>query len=130
MGIEWIERLRALIFYWKSRHRIDAKQEIELAQARRPRLTPLTRLCRDNEHPPEAPPDLSAPYAAMDNFYNWCVLEGCSPIVKIGKVYIKKGLYGQYKYVIKTWVNSMLKFFLWQTFPTLFDCWPPCSFSH
>ncbi|KAF8809576.1 hypothetical protein BYT27DRAFT_7094201 [Phlegmacium glaucopus] len=100
VAIEWIERLRALIFYWKSRHRMDAKQEIELAQARRPRLTPQTRLCRDDEHPPEAPQDLSAPYAAMDNLYNWCVLEGCKPIVKAGKIYVKEGLRKQYKYVI------------------------------
>jgi hypothetical protein len=113
VAIEWIERLRALIFYWKSRHKIDAKQEIELAQACRPRLTPQTRICRDNEHPPEAPPDLSALYPAMNNLYNWCVLEGCNPIVKVGRIYMKKGLHGQYKYVIiKAWLNFMLKFFL------------------
>ena len=111
MAIEWIERLRALIFYWKSRHKIDAKQEIELAQACRPRLTPQTLACRDNEHPPEAPPDLSALYPAMNNLYNWCVLEGCQPIVKVGRIYMKKGLHGQYKYVIEAWLNFMLKFF-------------------
>ena len=103
MAIEWIERLRALIFYWKTRHKIDAKQEIELAQACRPRLTPQTRICRDDEHPPEAPPDSSTLYPAMHNLYNWCVLEGCRPIVKVGRIYMKKGLHGQYKYVIKGW---------------------------
>ena len=103
VAIEWIERLRALIFYWTSRHKIDAKQEIELAQARRPRLTPQTRLCQAEEHPPEAPPDLSAPFAAMHNLYNWCVLDGCRSIVKMGRIYMKKGLHGQYKYVIKGW---------------------------
>ena len=97
MAIEWIERLHALIFYWKSRHKIDAKQEIELAQARRPRLTPQTRLYQDDELPPEAPDDLSAPYAAMGNLHNWCVLEGCQPIVKVGRIYMKEGLHGQYK---------------------------------
>lgn len=103
VAIEWIERLRALIFYWKTRHKIDAKQEIELAQACRPRLTPQTRICRDDEHPPEAPPDSSTLYPAMHNLYNWCVLEGCRPIVKVGRIYMKKGLHGQYKYVIKGW---------------------------
>jgi hypothetical protein len=49
VAIEWIERLRALSLYWKRRHRTDAQQEIELAQAQRPRLTPLTRVCHD-EH--------------------------------------------------------------------------------
>ncbi|KAF8158329.1 Pleckstrin homology domain-containing protein [Crassisporium funariophilum] len=98
VAIEWIERLRALMFYWKSRQRIDAKQEIELAQARRPRLTPQTRVCQDDHDvTPEAPADLSAPYAAIDSLYNWCILEGCRPIIKVGKIYIKKGLHGQYK---------------------------------
>ena len=129
VAIEWIERLRALVFYWKCRHKIDAKQEIELAQACRPRLTPQTRICRDDEHPPEAPPDLSALYPAMNNLYNWCVLEGCRPIVKVGRIYMKKGLHGQYKYVIRAWLNFMLKF-CWQTFSTLFGCWPPCSISN
>lgn len=101
MAIEWIERLRALIFYWKTRHKIDAKQEIELAQARRPRLTPQTRLCQGTELPPEAPQELSGSHTAMDNLYNWCVLGGCNPIVKVGRIYMKKGLHGQYKYVLE-----------------------------
>ena len=109
VAIEWIERLRALIFYWKSRHRMDAKQEIELAQARRPRLTPRKRSYQDEqEFPPEAPQDLSAPYAAMVDLYNWCTLESCKPIVKAGRIHMKKGLRGQYKYVIQVWSNSML----------------------
>ncbi|KAJ3515389.1 hypothetical protein NLJ89_g1784 [Agrocybe chaxingu] len=71
VAIEWIERLRALIVYWKRRHRMDAKQEIDLAQAQRPRLTPQTRVCHDeHEVPPEAPADLSSPYEAMDLLYN------------------------------------------------------------
>ncbi|CAA7261359.1 unnamed protein product [Cyclocybe aegerita] len=100
VAIEWIERLRALIVYWKRRHRMDAKQEIDLAQAQRPRLTPQTRVCQDeHEVPPEAPADLSSPYEAMDLLYNRCVLEGCKPIVKGGRIYMKKGLRGQYKLV-------------------------------
>ncbi|KAF8964211.1 Pleckstrin homology domain-containing protein [Flammula alnicola] len=100
VAIEWIERLRALVFYWKQRHRTDAKQEIELAQAQRPRLTPQTRVRDDNQDlPPEAPTDLSAPFAAMGSLYNWCALEGCSPIVKVGRLYMRKGLRGQYKLV-------------------------------
>jgi hypothetical protein len=97
--LEWIQRLRDLIFYWKNRHRIDAKQEIELAQAQRPRLTPQIRVLQDaeREQPPEAPADPSAPYTAMGTLYNWCILEGCKPVSKGGRLYVKKGLYGQYK---------------------------------
>lgn len=98
LAIEWIERLRDLVLYWKQRHRIDAKQEIELAQSQRPRLTPQTRVCQDqHELAPEAPLDPSAHFAAMDNLYNWCILEGCNPIVKGSRIYMRKGLRGQYK---------------------------------
>ena len=99
MAIEWIERLRALVLYWKQRHRADAKEEMDLAQARRPRLTPLTRVVNDRDYPPEPPPDASAILPALGTLYNWCILEGCKPIVKGGKVFMRKGLYGQYKYV-------------------------------
>ncbi|KAF9481182.1 hypothetical protein BDN70DRAFT_855567 [Pholiota conissans] len=100
VAIEWIDRLRALIFYWRLRHRADAKQEIELAQAQRPRLTPQTRVRDDGgEIPPEPPVDLSAPFAAMDYLYNWCILEGCKAMTKTGRLYMRKGLRGQYKLV-------------------------------
>jgi hypothetical protein len=98
VAIEWIERLRALTFYWKRRHRVDAKQEIEIAQAQRPRLTPLTRVCQDEQVPPEDN-GVTAPYTSIDTLYNWCILEGCKPIVKGGRIYMKKGLRGQYEYV-------------------------------
>ncbi|KAF8908921.1 Pleckstrin homology domain-containing protein [Gymnopilus junonius] len=101
VALEWVERLRALIFYWKSRHRNDAKQEIDLAQAQRPRLTPQTRVFEDeHEYPPDAPPDPSTIYGAVDRLYNWCALEVCRPITKGGRIYMKKGLHGQYQYVL------------------------------
>ncbi|EDR13810.1 uncharacterized protein LACBIDRAFT_188344 [Laccaria bicolor S238N-H82] len=75
VALEWINRLRALIAFWKHRHRIDAKEEIELAQ------------------------DFSTHYPAMDSLYNMCILDGCKPIVKGGKVYTRKGYRGQYKLV-------------------------------
>jgi hypothetical protein len=98
VAVEWIERLRALVLYWKQRHRADAEQEMELAQARRPRLTPHTRVIQDEcEYPPEAPPDESAPMPALISMFNWCVLDGCKPIIKGGKLYMRRGLHGQYK---------------------------------
>lgn len=75
---------------------------MDLAQSRRPRLTPLTRVNQDDcEFPPEAPADVSAPMPALGTLYNWCVLEGCKPITKGGKVYVRRGLSGQYKCVKK-----------------------------
>ena len=104
MAIEWIERLRALVLYWKQRHRIDAKEEMDLAQAYRPRLTPPIRVVRDREYPPEAPPDASAPLPALGSLYNWCALEGCRSIVKGGKIFMREGLSGQYKCDIQLFI--------------------------
>ncbi|KAJ7212216.1 Pleckstrin homology domain-containing protein [Mycena pura] len=100
VALEWIERLRVLVSYWKERHRIDASEEMDLAQTYRPRLTPRRHVLRnDSELPPEAPVDASAPLPALSNIYNWCALEGCRPIIRGGKLFMRHGLYGQYKFV-------------------------------
>ncbi|KAJ7175763.1 Pleckstrin homology domain-containing protein [Mycena filopes] len=100
VAVEWIERLKALIAYWKQRHRIDANEEMDLAQAYRPRLTPRRHVMRnDSQMAPEAPVDTSAPLPALGSLYSWCVLQGCKPVIRGGKVFIRQGLYGQYKFV-------------------------------
>ncbi len=124
MAIEWIERLRALLLYWKRWHRTDAQQEIELAQAQRPRLTPLTRVCHD-EHEAASVADQSA-YGSVDTFYNWCVLEGCKPIVRGGRIYMRRGLRGQFKCVLFFFLKKMLFILhLVQAGPALPCCRPP-----
>ncbi|PFH53944.1 hypothetical protein AMATHDRAFT_740 [Amanita thiersii Skay4041] len=99
LALDWIQRLRALIAYWKQRHRSDARQEMDLAVARRPRLTPLTRKCQEHAVTPEAPPDLSTFLPALVNTYHWCMIAGCRPIVRGGKLFMRKGLRGTYKLV-------------------------------
>ncbi|KAJ7156013.1 Pleckstrin homology domain-containing protein [Mycena crocata] len=100
VALEWIERLQALVAYWKQRHRIDASEEMDLAQAYRPRLTPRRHVMRnDSEIAPEPPVDTSAPLPALGSLYSWCVLEGCKPVVRGGKVFMRRGLHGQYKFV-------------------------------
>ncbi|KAJ7645455.1 Pleckstrin homology domain-containing protein [Mycena polygramma] len=100
VALEWIERLQALVVYWKQRHRIDASDEMDLAQAYRPRLTPRRHVLRnDSELAPEAPVDTSAPLPALGGLYSWCVLKGCKPVIRGGKIYMRRGLYGQYKFV-------------------------------
>ena len=74
---------------------MDAQQEIEFAHIQRPRLTPLTRVCHDEHEVASVPSE--AAYATLDMFYNWCVLEGCNPIVKGGRIYMRKSLRGQFK---------------------------------
>ncbi|KJA24061.1 hypothetical protein HYPSUDRAFT_136823 [Hypholoma sublateritium FD-334 SS-4] len=108
-AIEWIVRLRALILYWRQRHRTDAQQEIELAQAQRPRLTPQVRAhCEDDERPLEIVSESSSPFPAMESLYNWCILEDCKPVVKCGRLYMRKGLRGQFKLVQLTLVAGHL----------------------
>ncbi|KAJ7459760.1 Pleckstrin homology domain-containing protein [Mycena latifolia] len=100
VAVEWIERLRALIVYWKQRHRIDASEEMDLAQANRPRLTTRRHVMRnDSELAPEPPIDTSAPLPALSTLYSWCVLEGCKPVIRGGKMFVRRGLHGQYKFV-------------------------------
>ncbi|KAF9007668.1 hypothetical protein BDZ89DRAFT_965606 [Hymenopellis radicata] len=97
-ALEWIERLRALVAYWTLRHKCDAREEMEVSSARRPRLTPRHHIhVLDEDLPPFPPPDPAAPLPALSTMYNWCVLEGCKPIIRGGKVHMRRGLYGQYK---------------------------------
>lgn len=97
LALDWINRLRPLVSYWKARHRFDAQQEMELAQATRPPLTVPRR-----EEGTHAPLKLPTPLPALVTMYttsNWCMLEGCRPVVRSGKLFTRKGLYGQYRLV-------------------------------
>ncbi|KAK2465224.1 hypothetical protein APHAL10511_002578 [Amanita phalloides] len=94
---EWINGLRALVSYWKERHRSDAEHEMNLAQAGRPRLTPLMPKCQ--EHVPVSLPDALPTLVTMYTSSNWCMIEGCRPIIRGGKLFMKKGLRGQYRLI-------------------------------
>ena len=103
VAIEWIERLRALIQYWKLRHIVDTRQEMDVVHLAtgRPRITP--HRLRDDEddrpRPPEPPsnPAVALPY--LTSLYHWCVYEGCRPITKCGRIYVRPGPHGRYKCV-------------------------------
>jgi hypothetical protein len=114
VALEWINCLRDLIRYWKHRHRIDAREKMDLAQvgSRRPRLTPQMHHPKDkHDIPPEPPADPDANLPALGSLYNWCVLDGCKSIVKDGKVYTRRGLRGQYKQVpINFVISEVLSF--------------------
>lgn len=97
VAIEWADRLHALVEYWKHRSRVSAEEEIDLGQATHPRVTPKMRVHDEDEAPSENP-HLSAHYPALDRLFNWCIIDGCQPITKAGRVYLRKGLRGQFKY--------------------------------
>ncbi|EGN92139.1 hypothetical protein SERLA73DRAFT_117776 [Serpula lacrymans var. lacrymans S7.3] len=83
--LEWIERLRLLVIYWRIRHRTDAQDEMEISYSGNERLRP------------PADPDSILP--TLGAVYNWCVLTDCRSILKGGRIFTRKGLRGQYKLV-------------------------------
>ncbi|KAJ4482213.1 Pleckstrin homology domain-containing protein [Lentinula aciculospora] len=96
---EWVEKLQALVNYWRVKHRIDAKEEMKLAQGYRPPVTPHIYAETDRTMYAEPPVDPSSTLPALGSLFNWCVLDGCKPIAKSGKVFMRQGLHGQYRLV-------------------------------
>ncbi|KAH7336895.1 Pleckstrin homology domain-containing protein [Rhizoctonia solani] len=94
--LEWIANLRNLIKYWTRRHRVDARDEMELVFATQGRVRFTTPRGGREEAPEGWIPDGASPYLAK--FWNWCVLEGCRTIVKAGRLYTKKGIRKQFKH--------------------------------
>ena len=68
----------------------------------RDRITPQMPR-EDHDHagqhdlPAEPPAERDAALPDLAFFYNWCALEGCHPILRAGRLYGRKGLYGRYK---------------------------------
>lgn len=52
-------------------------------------------LCK---HVLEHPPDPEDAAAYMNEYWNWCVLDGCRQIVKSGRLYVKETYNDQYTY--------------------------------
>ena len=104
-AIDWVKRLNPLIRYWTRRHRVDARLEMDLVRGSQG-SAPLFEVPRSSAQKHEnfsgpTPPALPDPQAAaesMSAFWNWCVLEGCRPIVKAGKLFRKKERRKPYRY--------------------------------
>ncbi|CUA72521.1 Nuclear pore complex protein Nup214 [Rhizoctonia solani] len=94
--LQWIENLRKLIKYWTRRHRVDARDEMELVFATQGRTRFTTPRAGKEEAPEGWIPDGASPYLAK--FWNWCVLDGCRTIAKAGRLYTKKGIRKQFKH--------------------------------
>ncbi|KAH0831930.1 hypothetical protein J3R83DRAFT_12814 [Lanmaoa asiatica] len=100
--IEWVTRLRALVTYWSQRHRVDVRDEMDVAFAASTRARPTPRMVKCNHGlgqptPPEPP--MNSESHVLTSLYNWCPLSACRSIVKAGRVFTRKGLRGQYKLV-------------------------------
>jgi hypothetical protein len=67
----------------------------------RPRITPQ-RLQHDEDdrlRPPEPPSNPAIALQYLSSIYNWCAYEGCRPISKSARIYVRRGLQGRYKCV-------------------------------
>ncbi|KAI0086533.1 hypothetical protein BDY19DRAFT_995822 [Irpex rosettiformis] len=100
-ALEWISKLRPLISYWRKRHRIDARTEMNVVYAStgRPRVTPRMHHETGRESPPDAPPDPEVSSPQLSAYYSWCLLKNCRAISRIGKLYGHKELRGQYQHM-------------------------------
>ncbi|EGO23992.1 hypothetical protein SERLADRAFT_439300 [Serpula lacrymans var. lacrymans S7.9] len=99
--LEWIERLRLLVIYWRIRHRTDAQDEMEISYSgnERLRVTPHQHVhANGQDRLPEPPADPDSILPTLGAVYNWCVLTDCRSILKGGRIFTRKGLRGQYKY--------------------------------
>ena len=65
----------------------------------RRRITPLKHVDDNEDAAPDTPPNPDASSPDLSFLYNWCVLNGCRPITKCGRLFSRRGLRGQYKYV-------------------------------
>jgi hypothetical protein len=96
VALEWINNLSQLVEYWTHQHRVDASREMELIHATTGK--PGLVLARpDEEIIPERPPDYDQSSEYLPSFWNWCVLEGCLSVVRNGRLFLRRGLRGQYK---------------------------------
>ncbi|CED84565.1 Pleckstrin homology domain [Phaffia rhodozyma] len=86
---EWVDRLNALSIYWVRKLEEQAEREMECARIKHiavsdilsGRTDEMDREIEDPEDPPEH----------MDTIWNWCIINGCLPIVKSGRLFIKRG---------------------------------------
>ncbi|KAG8964650.1 hypothetical protein FRC03_001492 [Tulasnella sp. 419] len=87
-AVEWISRLRALISYWTRRHRVDARQEMDIAMAERGRINRKV----------EGIPDVQANSPYLGDFWNWCIIDGCRPVIRSGRLFAASGVHKQFKH--------------------------------
>ncbi|KAG9035602.1 hypothetical protein FRB95_011008 [Tulasnella sp. JGI-2019a] len=104
VAVQWVSRLRALISYWTRRHRVDARQEMDLTHAIRG---------RPKWGSSEIILDATADHPHIEQFWSWCVLEGCRPIIKAGRLYEKRGPHKQFKHMFHVLTHGcIVQYFL------------------
>ncbi|EJC98002.1 uncharacterized protein FOMMEDRAFT_114825 [Fomitiporia mediterranea MF3/22] len=112
VAIEWVTHLRALVKYWTKRYRDDAVTEMNIRQSLgEEKVTVSKRYCKNGYGHPTPTPDVENASLYMDEYWNWCVLEGCRQIVKSGRVYMKTKFRAQYKHAHLILIRGTLVIF-------------------
>lgn len=75
------------------------EMDIVQSSAGRPRVTPLRHV---NEEIPISIPATKVSLPELGTLYNWCTLEDCRAVLKCGRIFARKGLWGQYRFAFSS----------------------------
>ncbi|WVO12653.1 hypothetical protein L204_100258 [Cryptococcus depauperatus] len=92
VALEWVERLRELISYWKRRHRVEARLRMDAA----------TLAARGNKFAGVAISD--GPEEFLADIWDWCTIQGCRPICLSGRVYMKSDKWKKFRGTLVTFM--------------------------
>ncbi|KAK4056605.1 hypothetical protein OIO90_002453 [Microbotryomycetes sp. JL221] len=90
---EWVGRLKALVAFWTRRQITTAREQMEL-------IGPILRKPHpDSTHtdPRDRDDDQDPDPMLLTRVYNFCIKDGCRPVLLSGRFFIKKGLRGMFK---------------------------------
>ncbi|KAM0788788.1 hypothetical protein ACM66B_002877 [Microbotryomycetes sp. NB124-2] len=90
---EWVGRLRALVTFWSQRQIATARDHMELIGPHLRPTHPTSTHTDPRNHDNDADPDPML----LTQVYNFCIQDGCRPIMLSGRFFVKVGLRGMFK---------------------------------
>ncbi|KAI5122450.1 hypothetical protein M0805_008762 [Coniferiporia weirii] len=98
VAVEWVTHLRASIVYWTKRRRGDTASQMNIVQESLDggRITVARQYNKGERKIAPLPPNPENASQYMNEFWHWCVLDGCRQVIKSGRMYIKTKSRGQY----------------------------------
>ncbi|WVQ65819.1 uncharacterized protein L199_003997 [Kwoniella botswanensis] len=87
---EWVDNLRGLKKYWERRHRVDARQRMDVITLHS-RENPFTGTELSNESDD-----------FLSEVWDWCVIKGCRSITVSGRLFMRKDKWDKFrsKYIV------------------------------
>lgn len=113
LALEWIKRLRELVKYWTRRHRVDARQEMELQRAASGdlRADPKQIERYGDGFIPDLFTDPEDVSQYLGSFWNWSILLARRSLIRCGRVFFRKGIRGPFKLMLMCLVAGHAVFF-------------------